>query len=246
MRQTLVDNRTGKGFPHTPQFSLEPIRYRRMADQIAASIRESIARGHLPSGTHLLEAQIANEMQTSRVPVREALMQLEQEGLVTRHPNRGTFVAELTDEMLCEVASLRGLLEGFAARRALSDLTPHDLVQLEMFVNQMLDSARLGDFSRVVQLDFQFHSYIVGRANHHLLQRLWASMDRKIRVYLSATNLVYGDLHAIVRGHLRILEALRQRDGQHVTKLMEEHIDEVLNVFIHSRSKKARNRSDVT
>ena len=206
-----------------------------MADQIAASIRDSISRGRLRSGTHLLEVKIAREMHTSRVPVREALMQLEQEGFVTRQPSRGTFVAEFTEESVREVASLRSLLEGFAARKALRHLTVQDLQHLEKLAKDMLEFAKLGDFSRVVDCDFHFHNYLVHRAGHQLLENLWTSIDRKIRAYLSVTNLMYKDMNSIVRGHLQILHALQRGDDQRLGGLMEEHIDEVLNLFISNR-----------
>jgi DNA-binding GntR family transcriptional regulator len=203
-----------------------------MADQIAAVIRSSIASGTLRPRTHLLEVQIAREMETSRIPVREALMQLEREGLVVRQPNRGTFVADVTEEMVREVASLRGLLEGFAGTLAVKRLTSEDFQRLEMMAKEMLAAARLGNFSRVVECDFQFHSYIVHAAGHDLLEDMWRSMDGKIRVYLSATNLMYAELKSIVRGHVAILEALRRRDPRKAGKVMSEHIEEVLNLFV--------------
>ena len=212
-----------------------------MADQIAASIRDSISRGRLRSGTHLLEVKIAREMQTSRVPVREALMQLEQEGFVTRQPSRGTFVAEFTEESMREVASLRSLLEGFAARKALRHLTVQDLQHLEALAKDMLEFAKLGDFPRVVDCDFHFHNYLVRRAGHQLLENIWTSIDRKIRAYLSVTDLMYyKDMESIVRGHLEILHALRAGDEQHLDGLMEEHIDGMLNVLISKGFLKTR------
>ena len=95
-----------------------PIAYRTIAEQIAGSIREAIAQGTIRPAARLLEPQIAREMGTSRAPLREALIQLEREGLVVRRANGGTFVTELTEDLVREVASLRGLLEGFAASLA--------------------------------------------------------------------------------------------------------------------------------
>jgi DNA-binding GntR family transcriptional regulator len=215
-----------------------------MADQIAASIRDAISRGKLRSGTHLLEVRIAREMQTSRVPVREALMQLEQEGFVTRQPGRGTFVAEFTEESVREVASLRSLLEGFAARKALRHLTAQDLQYLETLAKDMLEFAKLGDFPRVVDCDFQFHNYLVRLARHQLLENIWTSIDRKIRAYLSVTNLMfYDDMKSIVHGHLEILHVLQAGDEQRLDGLMKEHIDEMLNVFVGKDFLKASSRS---
>src|SRR5574341_322553 len=119
-------------------FGLTPVRYRNLVEQIATALRQAIADGKLRPGTRLLEVQVARQMGTSRAPLREALIQLEREGLVVRQPNRGAFVADLTEELVREVASLRGVLEGFAAGLAVKRLTEEDFRQLERILTEML------------------------------------------------------------------------------------------------------------
>jgi DNA-binding GntR family transcriptional regulator len=203
-----------------------------MADQIAAAVRDSIGKGKLLPGTHLFEMEIAQEMETSRVPVREALIQLEREGLVVRRANHGTFVAELTEKMVREVASLRGLLEGFAANQAAELLTDTDLQNLESIIKDMQKAADLNDFSRIIECDYQFHQYIVHAAGHDLLEEMWRSTDAKIRVYLSATGLMHTNMRAIAKSHRLILEALRSRDPQRVRDVTAHHIEEALSTFV--------------
>jgi DNA-binding GntR family transcriptional regulator len=82
-----------------------PVAYRTIAEQIAYSIREAIAQGRIPPAARLFEVSLAREMGTSRAPVREALSQLEREGLVVKEPNRGARVVELTEEIVREVAA---------------------------------------------------------------------------------------------------------------------------------------------
>ena len=212
--------------------ALSPVRYRNMAEQIATALRQGIADGKLRPGARLPEVQIAREMGTSRAPLREALIQLEREGLVVRQPNRGTFVADLTEDLVREVASLRGVLEGFAASLAVKRLTRKDFERLETILKEMLTVARRGDFPRMVEWDYQFHEYIMRASGHRLLYETWVGMDRKIRVYLSATNLMYADMKAVVHGHLPILQALRRRDPQRAGRVMAEHMGEVLDLFL--------------
>jgi DNA-binding GntR family transcriptional regulator len=213
-------------------FALTPVRYRNMAEQIATALRQAIADGKLHPGARLPEVQIAREMGTSRAPLREALIQLEREGLVVRQPNRGTFVADLTEDLVREVASLRGVLEGFAASLAVKRLTQADFDRLETILTEMLTVARRGNFPRMVEWDYQFHEYIMRASGHRLLYDTWVGMDRKIRVYLSATNLMYTDMKAVVQGHLPILQALRRRDPQRASRVMAEHMGEVLDLFL--------------
>jgi DNA-binding GntR family transcriptional regulator len=224
---------------HQPSSSLQerplplsPVRYRNMAEQIATALRQGIADGKLRPGARLPEVQIAREMGTSRAPLREALIQLEREGLVVRQPNRGTFVADLTEDLVREVASLRGVLEGFAASLAVKRLTRKDFERLETILKEMLTVARRGDFPRMVEWDYQFHEYIMRASGHRLLYETWVGMDRKIRVYLSATNLMYADMKAVVHGHLPILQALRRRDPLRAARVMAEHMGEVLDLFL--------------
>jgi len=222
---------------------IAPIAYRTIAEQIAGALRQGIAEGRLRPGARLLEVQIAREMGTSRAPLREALIQLEREGLVVRRPNRGTFVADLTEELVREVASLRGVLEGFAASLAVKRLTREDFDRLETILKEMLAVARRGDFPRMVEWDYQFHEYIIRISGHRLLYETWVGMDRKIRVYLSATNLMYADMKAVVQGHLPILQALRQRDPQRAGRVMAEHMGEVLDLFL-TKVMRRRRRQD--
>ncbi len=211
--------------------SLGPIRYRRMADQIAAAIRESIASGKLPPGTHLREVVIANEMQTSRIPVREALMQLEQEALVVRKPNRGTFVAELTAKMLREVSSLRVLLEGFAVAQAAKRLTTDEFTRLDEILAEMRSAARDRDYLRVAELDYEFHHFVIRAAGHDLLEEVWKTTNAKVRTYVAATNLMPAELGMIVGSHQAALRALRSRNPDRAKKAMADHIEKSLSAM---------------
>lgn len=231
--------------PRERTLALPPVRYRNMGEQIATALRQGIANGKLRPGARLPEVQIAREMGTSRAPLREALIQLEREGLVVRRPNRGAFVADLTEELVREVASLRGVLEGFAASLAVKRLTAEDFARLERILKEMHAVARQGDFPRMVEWDYQFHEYIMRASGHRLLYETWVGMDRKIRVYLSATNLMYADMKAVVDGHLPILQALRRRDPRRAGRVMGEHMGEVLDLFLTKVMPKER-RQDGT
>ncbi len=214
------------------------VRYRNIGQQIAATIRGAIAAGSLPFGSRLLEAKIAREMGTSRGPVREALFQLEREGLVCRTPNRETSVIGLTEEVVQQIASLRGVLEGFAAQLAVSRLTADDLGCLESILTEMSAMARGGNFEALVECDYRFHEHVVRASGHYLLHEIWIGLERRIRIYLSALNRRYGDLHAVVRGHARILRALRRRETKHLNRMMTNHMLEALELT-HTQGRQA-------
>jgi len=209
-----------------------PIAYRTITEQVAGAIREAIADGRIPPASRLLEVSLAQEMGTSRAPVREALSQLEREGLVIKEPNRGARVVELTEETVREVASLRGLLEGFAASLAAERLSESQFAALEAMLEDMDRAVHRGDYARLVELDYQFHAFICRASGHRTLYETWSAISGKVRLYLSTTNLMYRDLKAVVRGHGEILAALRSRDRVRANQVMQEHLGEMLNDFV--------------
>src|SRR5215210_2654138 len=92
-----------------------PVQQGNLKDVVYARVRAAILGGQIPAGTRLLEAEIAQKMEVSRAPVREALAHLQQEGLVVSRPNRGTYVAEIFSlQDVNEITTLRSTLETMA------------------------------------------------------------------------------------------------------------------------------------
>jgi DNA-binding GntR family transcriptional regulator len=226
-----------------PSRGVSPIAFRTIAEQIAGSIREAIAQGRIPPAARLLEASLARDMGTSRAPVREALSQLEREGLVVKEPNRGVRVVELTEETVREVASLRGLLEGFAASLAAGRLTAEQLTTLEAMVEAMDRAVQTAEYAQLVELDYQFHDFICQASGHRTLYETWSAISGKVRLYLSTTNLMYRDLKAVARGHGEILSVLRTRNPVRASRVIQEHLGEMLNDFVATFPRAGRQRA---
>jgi len=227
-----VPRRTAAPRATRPLHGASPIAFRTIAEQIAGSIREAIAQGRISPAARLLEASLAREMGTSRAPVREALSQLEREGLVIKEPNRGARVVELTEETVREVASLRGLLEGFGASLAAERLTASQFVALEAMVKDMERAVQTAEYAQLVELDYQFHDFICRASGHRTLYETWSAISGKVRLYLSTTNLMYRNLKLVARGHGEIVAALRSRDAMRASRVMQEHLGEMLNDFV--------------
>ncbi len=227
-----VPGRTAAPRATRPLHGPSPIAFRTIAEQIAGSIREAIAQGRIPPAARLLEASLAQEMGTSRAPVREAISQLEREGLVIKEPNRGARVVELTEETVREVASLRGLLEGFGASLAAERLTAEQFTALEAMVKEMERVVQTAEYAQLVELDYQFHDFICRASGHRTLYETWSTISGKVRLYLSTTNLMYRNLKLVARGHGEIVTALRSRDALRASRVIQEHLGEMLNDFI--------------
>ena len=235
-----IPSRTAVPRATRPLNGVSPIAFRTIAEQIAGSIREAIAQCRIPPAARLLEASLAREMGTSRAPVREALSQLEREGLVIKEPNRGARVVELTEETVREVASLRGLLEGFAASMAAERMTAAELKALEAIAGKMDRAAHRGEYARLMELDYQFHAFVCRASGHRMLYDAWSVISGKVRLYLSTTNLMYRDLKLVARGHGEIVAALRTRNKSRANRVMQEHLGEMLNGFVATLKRTGR------
>jgi DNA-binding GntR family transcriptional regulator len=111
-------------------------------------------------------------------------------------------------------------------------LTPADLQSLEVIISEMHTAARLGDFTRLIDCDYQFHTYVVHAAGHELLEEMWRNTHAKVRVYLAATGLMHASMKSIAKSHTLILDVLRTRDAKRVRDAMVQHIEDVFEPFL--------------
>jgi len=188
-----------------------PLSFRTLPEQVVARLRHAIVTGKLRPGTRLVEMRIAEQMQTSRGPVREAIGLLEREGLVVKVPHRGACVLEFDPRLLREAASLRGRLEEFAVSLVVPRLGADDLARLESLVQGMEDAARRHAVQEFNNLDYRFHDAIFQIAGHHILHDVWRSMQRRFRIFLASTNAINRNLKMVAQRHRAILVALASR-----------------------------------
>ena len=119
------------------RYPLPRLQPRVLRQEVLGALRAAILARRDPPGTRLLEAEVAGRMGISRAPVREAIRQLEQEGLVEFFPHRGAIVIGLPDDEIDAVYELRALIEAKAIARACSRATPADLEQLDRIIDEM-------------------------------------------------------------------------------------------------------------
>ena len=115
--------------------------HKSLREAALAAIRQAISRGDLKPGQRLVESDVAEQMGISRAPVREALRQLETEGLVVSEPHRGTFVAEVSATDLWEIYTLRAAIERLAVRLVTEKASAEMLAQLQQAVADMAQAA---------------------------------------------------------------------------------------------------------
>lgn len=205
---------------------------RTLSDYVADQIRQAILGEQFKPNERLVEQDIAESMQTSRGPVRDALKILENEGLVVRQSHRGAFVAELNPEDFIEIYTLREALEGLALRFAIKHATPKQLEQLEDLVELMSQMAQQ-DYNQVeaTDLDLKFHHTLCVISGHKRVLSAWESLSGQTRIVVLKHRLANpADLRVrSIAWHERIVQAMRERNVDKALNELHIHMAASMN-----------------
>ncbi len=205
---------------HLPQLGLRPLR-----QQVLETLREAIIEGHFQPGDRLVEEELCQQLGVSRGPLREALRQLEHEGLVVSFPYRATEVIGVSHEEVWEVLiPIRLTLERFAFRHALPLLQPEDFAALEGLVATMRQSAAAGDLARIVEADVHFHELVLDRARQPHCLQIWRTISPRVRAYFYRAGPRHASLDEIADEHRVLLDAMLTRDPEQVLAALDPHI----------------------
>jgi DNA-binding GntR family transcriptional regulator len=205
-----------------------------LSDHIAAELREAIIADRLKAGQRIVEREIAEAMQTSRGPVRDALLQLESEGLVERYPHRGTFVTQLSNEDAEEIYSLRRGIESLAVEYVIKRATSADLKELDDLVNEMADMiAEDYGVSEATELDMAFHRALCRISGHGRALAAWEALSGQTRILLMSriTRHPRDFQDQVVVWHRRLVDALRERNLELAQEELRRHLAATLNAF---------------
>lgn len=196
------------------------------------SIRESILRGAIPPGTRLHEAELARRLDLSRGPVREALRQLEQEGIVVSSPHVGASVASIDAADIEDATSIRTFLETLHSQATVQLLTDSDLADLAGHVDQIREACRSGDAALVAETDFGFHERLLRVSASPIVLRAWRTIAGRLRMSLAVSNVVFlREVGDVAETHGPIMEALRARSAQLLDAALAAHIEESRSIL---------------
>jgi DNA-binding GntR family transcriptional regulator len=191
-------------------------------DLIADALREAIVRGIFQEGQSLRQDEIATQFGVSRIPVREALRQLEAEGLVTLHLNRGAMVSALSPAEAQEIFEIRSALEVKAIQLAIPKLTPSDLEKASEILAQ---TDQVTDAGLLAKLNWEFHATLYTTAERPrlltIIKTLHLNVDRYVRLQMSQMDY----LERSQKEHYQLLEACQQHDTKAAVRLLKRHID---------------------
>ena len=197
--------------------------YRTKEEQVADFLREGIISGTFPRGSRLKQAEIAEQLQLSITPVREALKLLEAEGYVSGDSYRGARVVPFDESASEEVLELRLLLEARLTRATAEKVTAQDITELRALADEFENAFNRGDRAAARGVNYRFHRRMYSIADMpqtlHFVQILWA------RYPFDLINAVEGRGPEAAREHDEILNALLQGDASAAMLAMRKHIE---------------------
>lgn len=188
-------------------------------------IKEDILSGKLKKDQKLVEQSICDEYKVSRTPVREALLQLEMEGLVEMVPNRGAFVLGLSPRDMDDMFILRKIYEVQAVRWAINRITDEEMAQLEETFDFMEFYTMKNDVEKMLNINVNFHQTIYKASHNRMLQHLLASYQAYIRHGSRQFDEKEEYLQTVLKEHRDIFQAFIDKDVEAGVRAMEVHMD---------------------
>ena len=197
---------------------------RLLREHVYVSIKGAIIGGEFEPGRRLIEEKLAEDMKTSRTPVREAIQKLEKEGLIYRLPRGGFAVKGVTEEEVEEVFGLRGILEGYAGFLATARMDDAELRSLEDII--ALEEACLQDMNveEFIRLDGEFHDVVYKAAKNNRLYNLLHDLRDYIYRYRVIIMRYQRKPQLAVQDHKEMVASIRSRNAKQVEKLVRKHM----------------------
>jgi DNA-binding GntR family transcriptional regulator len=194
-------------------------------------LRQKILKGRLVPGQKLVMAELAKEFGLSETPVREAIRRLESDGFVQFTPHMGAVVTGIDEGQMVEIYLIRSELEALAARLARDHVTERDIEYLAKKNAEMEAAAREGNFESIGALNKEFHLRIYKAAPFPRLYRMICDLWETFQRWPSVFSYVPDRVLSSVEEHKLIIEALRNRDGELIDRLVKKQKERTMEAL---------------
>ncbi len=195
-------------------------------------IRDDILNGKYKEGEELKEVSIGHEMGVSRTPVREALRQLELEGLVQIIPNRGAFVTGIQAKDVHDIYMIRSRLEGLCARWACENITKEQLEAMEENVYLAEFHVTKGNMEQIAELDNSFHRILYAACDSKMLEHLLIDYHEYVMRIRKKTLSTIERATQSNKEHHGIMEAIKMKDANLAERLADEHMKQAYDNMV--------------
>lgn len=197
--------------------------------RVFQKLRDDILKGEYKENEELRESTIGKKLGVSRTPVREALRQLELEGLVKIIPNKGAYVTGITGKDVKDIYLIRSLLEGLCARWATEHITEEQIEKLEEILLLSEFHAQKKETSdQVVELDGKFHEVLYEASNSRILEHVLSDFHKYVQLARQTSVAREHRIEKSIQEHKEILEAMKEKDAGKAERLANEHILKVM------------------
>ena len=208
-----------------------------LKELVYLELKHKILTGEIASQTRLMEIDLAEKMNVSRTPIREAIKRLADDGLVKVEPRRGAYVANISIKDMLDVFEVREDMEGFTAYLATQRITDEQKEELRKIAEAYEEATRNNDKETVIVLDEAFHNFIVGCCNNETLKELVQYVQE---LSLRFRYLYYEEFslyEATAEQHNRILATITAGDADLARKEADTHV-KTLKEFVFKLGKK--------
>ena len=207
------------------EFTLNINEFLPLREVVFNTLRDAILKGELDPGEHLMEVQLANRLGVSRTPIREAIRQLETEGLVVMTPRKGAVVAEITQKDLTDVLEVRKALEELAVELACSKITAEEVEKLKECDDRFCKALDKNELTVIADMDELFHDVIYeATGNKRLIQLL---NNLRQQMYRYRLEYIKDDKQwdVLREEHKRLVKAIEEKDIATAKAVTGHHID---------------------
>ncbi len=204
--------------------NIEVVKPGALWQQVVEAMRRAIVVGELTPGAHLKEPLLAEMFGVSRLPIREAIAQLEREGLVRIEPRRGAYVVGVTEQDIHDIYECRLVLEVYAIERTAERIDTDGVASLNALIAEMDVAIAAGQVQTVATCDMAFHRLIIALSGNRALLNAWAPLAPLIETVMSIAEATVADLPEAVHGHDHIVAALARHDGAAAVAVLLDHL----------------------
>lgn len=195
-------------------------------EQLYEAVKEAILRNSFVPGSLLQIDRLAEEYGVSATPVREALVRLEADGLVTLIPNKGAQVTEITEKDIREIWEMRRLLEPYAARSSAAVIREEEIADLERLIRTLRDDP--SNTELYIKTDIMLHELLYFQCSNSYLRetlRRVHEVSYRIRYFAESRKTMHDAvIHEVIREHMDILDILRSRDPDRIVVAVSSHL----------------------
>ena len=208
-----------------------PVDRTSLREKVATALRAAIISGEMQPGQVYSAPSLGARFGVSATPVREAMLDLLREGMVSIAPNKGFRVTEIDDAELDQITQLRLLIEPPVGRLVTPLIPASDLPELRRLAQVIVTEAEAGDLPAYTEADRVFHLTLLGYANNPRIVELIGELRGQTRLTGLTRLLENGQLVDSAREHLAIVDAIQTRDADAVQSLLQVHIGHVRDLW---------------